>query len=231
MNVRQDSSGADPGKLLQWHPAFFAGIQIELKDEADNLIFEQEHLLGTKPMGIDVPGIDNIKIEELTISLICEHFPQKMVQHLEKVRGYSIDAVEEGIYYIKGDMIPIQLIVTGQLSNKENLWLRCLTNRLDGTGVVRALLEDYKNHEKNRLYKPIMDIIVTANKDNFKEVKDMCEALEELIQERLDARALEAENRVNELILKLLEQGRTEDIAKSAADPEYQKQLFEEFGL
>lgn len=54
MNVQQDSPGTDSRKLLQWHPAFFAGIQIELKDEADNLIFEQEHQLGTKPMGIDV---------------------------------------------------------------------------------------------------------------------------------------------------------------------------------
>lgn len=39
---------------LQWHPAFFAGMQIELKDEADNLIFENEYQLGTKPLGIDI---------------------------------------------------------------------------------------------------------------------------------------------------------------------------------
>ena len=41
-------------KLLQWHPAFYASIQIELSEEADKLIFEQEHNLGTKPMLIDV---------------------------------------------------------------------------------------------------------------------------------------------------------------------------------
>ncbi len=39
---------------LQWHPAFYAGLQIELKDERDNLIFESEHNLGTKPKQIDV---------------------------------------------------------------------------------------------------------------------------------------------------------------------------------
>lgn len=155
--------------------------------------------------------------------------------------------IEDGIFYIVGDTIPIQLIVTSQLSNKENLWLRCLTNKLEGTGAVKELLNDYKNHEKDRLYKPIMDIIVTANKENFKEVENMCEALEELIQERLDARALEAETkgklegklegqllgkeRVNSLILKLSALGRTEDIVKAAADPEYQNQLFEEFNL
>lgn len=29
--------------LRQWHPAFYAGAQIELQEDADNLIFENEH--------------------------------------------------------------------------------------------------------------------------------------------------------------------------------------------
>ena len=41
-------------EMLQWHPAFYAGIQIELAADRENLIFENEHQLGTKPMGIDV---------------------------------------------------------------------------------------------------------------------------------------------------------------------------------
>lgn len=32
-------------KALQWHPAFYAGLQIELEEELDNLIFENEHQL------------------------------------------------------------------------------------------------------------------------------------------------------------------------------------------
>ena len=39
---------------LQWHPAFYAGIQIELEEEREKLIFENEHQLSTKPMEIDV---------------------------------------------------------------------------------------------------------------------------------------------------------------------------------
>lgn len=38
---------------LQWHPVFYAGIQIELSEEADYLEFENEHQLGTKPKEID----------------------------------------------------------------------------------------------------------------------------------------------------------------------------------
>ena len=39
---------------LQWHPAFYAGIQIEFKNETEALIFENEHQIGTKPKEIDV---------------------------------------------------------------------------------------------------------------------------------------------------------------------------------
>lgn len=39
---------------LQWHPAFYAGIQIEFAEEAHDLTFENEHQLGTKPKEIDV---------------------------------------------------------------------------------------------------------------------------------------------------------------------------------
>ena len=41
----------------------------------------------------------------------------------------------------------------------------------------------------------------------------------------------EGRNRVNQLIIKLTEAGRTEDIIKSARDVNYQNTLFEEFGL
>ena len=39
---------------LQWHPGFYAAIQIEFKNEQSMLIFENEHHLGTKPKQIDV---------------------------------------------------------------------------------------------------------------------------------------------------------------------------------
>ena len=41
-------------RLLQWHPAFYATIQIEFRDELNKLHFENEHHLSKKPMQIDV---------------------------------------------------------------------------------------------------------------------------------------------------------------------------------
>lgn len=59
----------------------------------------------------------------------------------------------------------------------------------------------------------------------------MCEALEELMKDELDAREQQGEIRVNRLILKLSQCGRISDIIRSASDSVYQKQLFSEFGL
>ena len=42
---------------------------------------------------------------------------------------------------------------------------------------------------------------------------------------------LEGEQRINQLILKLKEAGRIEDIIKAASDAEYQQQLLKEYGL
>lgn len=135
-------------EIFQWHPAFYAGLQVELKEDAQNLIFENEHQLGTRPKEIDVLVIkrqkelpvhknigrifrkyniieykspvdylgiddfykvygylcffkadtqeeDGISVEELTLSLMCTHYPRKLIEHLRKVRGYGIQRVIE----------------------------------------------------------------------------------------------------------------------------------------
>ena len=49
-----DTANPKKSGRLQWHPAFYAGLQIALEEERDHLIFENEHQLGTKPKAVDV---------------------------------------------------------------------------------------------------------------------------------------------------------------------------------
>ena len=39
-NKKEQRVVDEEGNLLQWHPAFYAGIQIELENELDKLIFK-----------------------------------------------------------------------------------------------------------------------------------------------------------------------------------------------
>ena len=281
---------------LQWHPANYAGLQIELAEEKEFLNFEDEHQLGTKPMAIDIliiknetkhkirknigrifkkhniveykspddylsiddfykvygytcfykadaPSANTISIQDLTITFISHRYPQKLLRHLTTERNFKIQKIEKGIYYLLGDFIQIQFIVTSKLSYKENLWLKGLTNDLKDMNLTAALAEDYQKHRTNTLYQSVMDIIMRANKHQFEEAKNMCEAMREWIREEYADEIAAAEKkanknglqngerRVNTLNLKLAELGRTDDIIKSATNPEYQQQLFKEFGL
>ena len=172
-------------KPLQWHPAFFADIQIELEAER--------------------------------------------------------------IYYVSGPKIPIQVIVTQQLSKEKNLWLRSLTDRIKDKEDMKRLLNEYREKQKNPLYESVMQMIVRANEEKFKEADCMCEALNRIIQDQIEEEirnSLQAgydegygmgmqqgEHSINSFILCLAKFGRTSDIIKSASDPEYQKSLLKEFGL
>ena len=188
----------------------------------------------------DTGKVNEIPIQELTITLVSKQYPRELIRHLKEVRHYTIDNPEEGIYYVIGDILPIQILVTNRLSPEKNLWLYSLTDTLKDMSVTRQLLEDYKKNKENQLYQAVMEIIVKANENRLKEGKrDMCNALLELMKDELDEKREEGikegeslgVNRINQLILKLSELNRTDDILKAAADREYQKKLLKEFGL
>ena len=89
-----------------------------------------------------------------------------------------------------------------------------------------------------------MDIIVKANPKMFEKEGDiMCEALEELMKDELEAQMQkgkeigilqgerQGENRVNQLNQKLIALGRMDDMLKSVSDTVFQQKLFKEFNL
>lgn len=221
---------------LQWHPAFYASIQIEFEAERDKLTFENEHQLGTKPKQIDVliiknnskepihknigrifrthniieyksptdylsiddfylvyaysclykadtANVDSIPANEITISFVCHAFPSKLSKYLRSTHNYSIEKQENGVYYVKGDFFPIQIIHTPELSKEENLWLRSLTNKINDGNDILTLMTEYKQKSSNKLYSSVMDIILKANKPKLKEEDDMCEAIKEIFFE------------------------------------------------
>ena len=55
--------------------------------------------------------------------------------------------------------------------------------------------------------------------------------LEEMMRDEREEGRQEGQERMSQLILLLLKQNRNEDIAKAAADRDYQEQLFKEFNL
>lgn len=97
----------------------------------------------------DTSTMDEIKITDITITFVSEGYPRKLIEHLKKVKKYEISKYENGIYYVKGDIIPIQIIVKRRLCKHTNLWLTSLTNKLTQTDHAKKLLKEYTKHRTN----------------------------------------------------------------------------------
>ena len=127
---------------------------------------------------------NEIPAEELTITFISKNYPRKMIRHFKDARKYIIEKAEAGIYYVHGDVIGIQIIVTSQLTPEKNLWLYSLTDDLADSGVMKKLLYEYMGKDKDNLYSAVMQVIVTANEERFREEDEgMCDALLEITNE------------------------------------------------
>ena len=258
-----------------WHPAFYADIQIELGEDADNLEFENEHQLGTNPMEVDVLIIkkdkdrpvkknigkifrkyniieykspddflsiddfykvygytcfykaeavyaDSIPVEELTITFVSEKYPRKLIGHLRELRKYTLENTEAGIYQVNGDFFPIQIIVTSRLSEKENLWLKSLTNKLFEIEKAEKLAAAYTAHSDNKLYRSVMETIIRANQEIFQEVNKMGDIFMEIVQEKFDKRLKEAVEKEKlkfaEDVKKEIKESVTEEVTKSVTE-------------
>ena len=159
----------------------------------------------------DVQYVNTINVEEITISYVSKKYPRKLIQHLKTVRGYRLIPQGNGIWYIEGGIFPMQLIVTSRLSKKENFWLKNLTNDLKNTSDAELLFTEYEKHKDSNLHKSVMNLIMKANKEVFKEARNnMCEALmelmEDVIEEKFAAGRLES---LLELVSKKLAKGKT----------------------
>ena len=155
-------------------------------------------------------GIDEIPATELTITLVCYHYPVKMLQKLEREKNLIIDNVESGIYYFLGDSIPIQLIVIPKLSKENNYWLNNLRNDLKSGGEIRNFIEQYGKKKNSKLYQALADTIMRANWKELKEERKMCEALRDLFAD--DLRKSREEGRIEgkiEQVIKKYQKGCT----------------------
>ena len=108
-----------------------------------------------------------------------------MLQKLEYDKKMSIKNIENGIYYLIGDSIPIQLIIIPKLSKENNYWLNNLRNDLKSGGEIRNFIEQYGKKKESKLYQALADTIMRANWKELKEERRMCQELRELFADDL----------------------------------------------
>jgi hypothetical protein len=108
----------------------------------------------------------------ITLTLVEQRHPRRLISYLTGERGYGVEETGPGIYTVKGDYLPIQIIETKRLPVEENLWLRSLTDDLE-MGTARAILEAGKGVVREAPMSAYMDVLLRANSEAFMEAWNM----------------------------------------------------------
>lgn len=204
-------------KRLQWHPGFFAVLQIDVlvvRKETGRVIqknigriFRQYNVVEYKGikdyisindfyksigyaclLQSNTERVQEILPSQVTVTLAGEHYPRSLHVFLEKAYGVHMEEEAPGIYYIKGLLFPLQILVIRELSKEDNIWLSRLRSGLKPDEDIEVLMKEYKGKEQNPLYKTAMDLILRANWETCQEVEKMCDALRELFADELEER-------------------------------------------
>jgi Uncharacterized conserved protein len=127
------------------------------------------------------PGVD---FADLTLTFVENRHPRKLLKYLTETRGYTAEETSPGIYLITGDYLPIQIIESGKLPERENLWLKSLVKGLPACKADSILEEIEKSGNKAQLG-AYLYVLMTANMDAFLEAGNMARRNQKTFEEVL----------------------------------------------
>ncbi|MDR1316769.1 MAG: hypothetical protein LBK13_07845, partial [Spirochaetales bacterium] len=111
---------------------------IEYKSPEDYLSVEDFHkVVGAYARLYSV--LSHVEITDMTVSFVTGAHPQKLLDYLRDVLRYGIQERWPGIYYVSGDILPVQIIENRRLTGEDDIWLRDLTGDLNGERLGKLL--------------------------------------------------------------------------------------------
>ncbi len=120
--------------------------------------------------------------EEITMTFAASHYPDKLIRFLKDTYKAVTEVKDQGVTYVSGLLFPVQILQLPMLDPDEYQWLSRLRRNLL-TADLDRLTRAYQKKQQNPLYQAAMNLIMRANPREFREGKEMLEALEELFPE------------------------------------------------
>ncbi len=234
---------------------------IEYKSPDDRLDIDTFYKVGAYASLYKSYGrtLDEIRADDVTVSLVRERCPVRLFETFKKYGGYSVSQPSQGLYYVEGRVLfPTQIIVTGELGPGEHIWLKALSKQMDVQSMeqlfenVRELTGKYDRE----LADSVLDICVRANKETVKALLEggetmsgaLLEIMEPVIREK-EAAAWDSGNKqgisqgirqgISQGIGQGLEQGLEQGIQGTVSilrdiglsDPEIARRIMEQYHL
>lgn len=133
----------------------------------------------------DTGAVDEILDTDITVSLIREQKPMKLLGQLE--RKYRVKQEGKGIYRIYDMIFPMQVIVTKELEESRHVWLKSLTRSMNIAQAER-LLDSYdrlEGEEERAKAGVVVNLVSDINNEIFEKIVSggdrMSEALKRMI--------------------------------------------------
>lgn len=134
--------------------------------------------------------LDEIKEDDITVSLIRENKPKKLFQYFRE-HGYKLSNPYHGIYYVESHVLfPTQIIVTKELDMEKHIWLRALSEEIEKQ-EMKVILENVLHlmrKEDREFADSVLEVSIRANMQVVEELRgdgNMCEALMEIMEPQI----------------------------------------------
>jgi hypothetical protein len=114
-------------------------------------------------------ALEHHPVTEMSLSVVVSRYPREALRHIRDVLGWGIAEQAGGIYRIAGGgPLAIQIIESGKLDEREDLWLKELRHNLRVENLDR-IVEESKNYSEEYMG-AYMDIILRANMEGLEEL-------------------------------------------------------------
>ena len=153
---------------------------VEYKSEKDSLsISNYNQVLA---YALLYSSFEKVPLEDITITFSLTVRPRDLFKYLKKERGLDLLSASKGITYVKGDILPVQVIESKKLPEDENLFIKGL-RRGNKTEEISKIINKYDNLLGLDTRNAYIDRLIRANEDAFREVTVVSEELQRILYE------------------------------------------------
>ena len=149
---------------------------VEYKSERDSLTVRDYH----KVLGYALlySSFERVALSDMTVTFAVTMRPRELLKHVSAA-GLAVREAGEGITYIEGGMLPVQILECKKLSEDENLFIRGL-RRGNKTEDLLKILGRLDNQQGLNMKNAYIDRLRMANMEAFEEVLSVNDSWKEM---------------------------------------------------
>ena len=185
--IKKDPSAAitkNIGRIFRTHNI------VEFKSENDSLsVNNYKKVLA---YALLYSAFEDVPLEDITVTFSLSMRPRELFRNLKNVRKLALHNAGDGITYIMGEFLPVQILEIKQLPKDENLFIKGL-KRGNNADLMTEILEKYDSLVGLDARNAYIDRLIRANKDVLKGVMEMSEELKRILIEIIDENGWYAE--------------------------------------